>query len=98
MGATGFDMFAALPDIFQCISLCRDIEQPLIAGNIPHHGCGLPVDREYHRPLGFFELLQERSRIDTECGKGLYVLFNIHGPVAPFEVPIKVSFDLLACL
>ncbi len=79
MHASAFNIIATLPDTFQHISLCRDIEQPLIGGGILHHCGSLAVDRERHWPLGFFKALQERRRMVAEGGERLYVLGNIHG-------------------
>ena len=78
MSASVSDIIAALPDPFQRISLCRNIEQPLIGGGILHHGRSLAVDREHQVPLGFFKALQERRRIVSKRGKRLYVFGDVH--------------------
>ena len=96
MGASVSNIIAALPDPFQRISLCRNIEQPLIGGGILHHGRSLAVNREHQVPLGFFKALQERRRIVSKRGKRLYVFGDVHTREAPFKVPIKASFCLRA--
>jgi hypothetical protein len=63
MGAALPNVIPALPNAFERVGPCRDVEQPLIRGCVLHHGGCLAVDGKYDWPFCLSQALQKRSRV-----------------------------------
>jgi hypothetical protein len=80
IGAAGFDVFAALTDSFDDVSLGGDVEEALIGFGGLDNGLGSSVDGENDGAARLLELLEHLDGVVAEGGEGLDVLGYVdHG-------------------